>query len=80
MKKVIRLVFLTAVLATPVLVRKIDIASKAIRNYKQAILAVRQNDQQLINILNKTLREPVLPKQVNYFVVDGIAQTIKVFY
>ncbi len=28
--------------------RKIDIASKAIRNYKQAILAVRQNDQQLI--------------------------------
>ena len=71
--------FLTAVLATPALVRKIDIASKAIRNYKQAILAVRQNDQQLINILNKTLREPVLPKQVNYFVVDGIAQTIKVF-
>ena len=71
--------FLTAVLATPGLVRKIDIASKAIRNYKQAILAVRQNDQQLINILNKTLREPVLPKQVNYFVVDGIAQTIKVF-
>ena len=40
---------------------------------------MRQNDQQLINILNKTLREPVLPKQVNYFVVDGIAQTIKVF-
>ena len=71
--------FLTVVLATPGLVRKIDIASKAIRNYKQAILAVRQNDQQLINILNKTLREPVLPKQVNYFVVDGIAQTIKVF-
>ena len=71
--------FLTAVIATPGLVRKIDIASKAIRNYKQAILAVRQNDQQLINILNKTLREPVLPKQVNYFVIDGIAQTIKVF-
>ena len=71
--------YMTAVLGNAGLIRKIDAASKAIRNYKQVILAVRQNDQQLFTIHNRILRETVLPKQVNYLVVDGMAQSIKVF-
>lgn len=58
--------------------RNIDSASKQVRAYKQAFLAIRFNDQTMLNAVNKPLREGVLEKQLHYYVVDNQLRIIKV--
>ncbi|WP_081106540.1 FtsK/SpoIIIE domain-containing protein, partial [Streptococcus cristatus] len=66
------------VMATPAVSRNIDMASKQVKSYKQAILAIRFNDQSILNAINKPLREAVLEGQLHYYVVDNQLTTIKV--
>ena len=66
------------VMASPAVSRNIDMASKQVKSYKQAILAIRFNDQSILNAVNKPLREAALEGQLHYYVVDNQLTTIKV--
>ena len=58
--------------------RRIDVASKAAKTTKQAILGIRITDQPIITVTNRPLREGALQEQVHYYVDSGIAKQIKV--
>ena len=58
--------------------RQIDSVSKTVRTFKQAVIGVRMNDQMVVNVINKPLRENMLDKQIHYFVVDGFVSKMKV--
>ena len=66
------------VMASPAISRNIDMASKQVKSYKQAILAIRFNDQSILSAVNKPLREAALEGQLHYYVVDNQLTTIKV--
>ena len=59
--------------------KKYDSASKQVRSFKQALIGVRLNDQQVIEATNRPLRESMLDLQVNYFVQDKWAIKTKMF-
>ena len=66
------------IMSTVDLNRRIDVASKAAKTAKQAILGIRITDQPIITVTNRPLREGALQEQVHYYVDSGIAKQIKV--
>ena len=65
-------------MANPSLNRQTDLVSRKVRSYKQALLSMRINDQVIISVNNKPLREGLLDNQVHYYTVDSLARKIKV--
>ena len=59
------------------LFKQIDVVSKTIRNYKQAIVSMRLTDQNILTVTNKPIREPQLEEQDHYYVADGLASKMK---
>ena len=59
------------------LYKQIDVVSKIIRNYKQAIVSMRLTDQNILTVTNKPIREPQLEEQEHYYVADGLASKMK---
>ena len=59
------------------LYKQIDVVSKTIRNYKQAIVSMRLTDQNILTVTNKPIREPQLEEQEHYYVADGLASKMK---
>ena len=59
------------------LFKQIDVVSKTIRNYKQAIVSMRLTDQNILTVTNKPIREPQLEEQEHYYVADGLASKMK---
>lgn len=58
--------------------KKIDYASKTVLRIKQGLVGLRLNDQYVIDVLSKPLREVALDEQIHYFVSHGQANKIKV--
>lgn len=58
--------------------KKIDYASKTVLRIKQDLVGLRLNDQYVIDVLSKPLREVALDEQIHYFVSHGQANKIKV--
>ena len=71
--------YVPIVLTESSLSKKYDSASKQVRSFKQALIGVRLNDQQVIEATNRPLRESMLDLQVNYFVQDKWAIKTKMF-
>lgn len=69
--------YMPIVLSSPQLSSRIDSASKFARGIRQSMLAVRINDQQVVSVNTRPLREQPLEQQVNYLVRDGVFQKIK---
>ena len=65
-------------MANPSLNRQTDSVSRKARSYKQSLLSMRINDQVVISVNNKPLREGLLPSQVHYYTADNLASRIKV--
>ncbi|MCY7015529.1 type VII secretion protein EssC, partial [Streptococcus sanguinis] len=65
-------------MANPSLNRQTDSVSRKARSYKQSLLSMRINDQVVISVNNKPLREGLLASQVHYYTADNLASRIKV--
>ena len=76
--KGIRAGYGSIVMSSPLITKHIDVVSKAVRAYKQAILALRLSDQSVLTVTNRPVREPQLEEQEHYYVVDGLASKMKV--
>ncbi|WP_245335209.1 FtsK/SpoIIIE domain-containing protein, partial [Streptococcus oricebi] len=72
-----RIGYVPIVITTNTLSSRIDVASKYARNLRQGIVSVRLNDQQVVPVTTKPLREPQLDYQVSYLVHDGVAKKMK---
>ena len=66
------------VMGSPLITKHIDVVSKTVRSYKQAILALRLSDQSVLTVTNRPVREPQLEEQEHYYVSDGLASKMKV--
>ena len=58
--------------------KKIDYASKMVLRMKNALVGLRLNDQHVVDILSRPLREGVLDEQTHYFVSHGQVNKVKV--
>ena len=76
--KGIRAGYGSIVMSSPLITKHIDVVSKAVRAYKQAILALRLSDQSVLTVTNRPVREPQLEEQEHYYVADGLASKMKV--
>ena len=76
--KGIRAGYGSLVMSSPLITKHIDVVSKAVRTYKQAILALRLSDQSVLTVTNRPVREPQLEEQEHYYVADGLASKMKV--
>lgn len=76
--KGIRAGYGSIVMSSPLITKHIDVVSKAVRAYKQAILALRLSDQSVLTVTNRPVREPQLEEQEHYYVSDGLASKMKV--
>jgi len=76
--KGIRAGYGSIVMDSPLITKHIDVVSKTVRSYKQAILALRLSDQSVLTVTNRPVREPQLEEQEHYYVVDGLASKMKV--
>ena len=65
-------------ISNPALNRQIDSVSRKVRSYKQSLLGIRINDQVVVTVNNKPLREELLDSQVHYYIADSLASKIKV--
>ena len=65
-------------MSNPSLYRQTDLVSRKARSYKQSLLSMRLNDQAVISVNNKPLREGLLDNQVHYYTADSLASKIKV--
>ena len=76
--KGIRAGYGSIVMSSPLITKHIDVVSKAVRTYNQAILALRLSDQSVLTVTNRPVREPQLEEQEHYYVSDGLASKMKV--
>ena len=58
--------------------RKLDPVSKVIKQTRLVLMAHRLNDQVMVQVTNKTLREGPLLEQEHYVIQDRIARKVKV--
>ena len=68
----------TVAISSSQLIKQIDSVSKVIKTYRQAILSMRINDQAVVTVNSRPLKEEPLAEQVHYYIADGRASKIKV--
>lgn len=66
------------VMSSPLITKHIDIISKTVRTYKQALVALRLSDQSVLTVSNRPLRELQLGRQEHYYISDNLASKVKV--
>ena len=66
------------VMSSPLITKYIDVVSKTVRSYKQAVIGLRLSDQSVLTVTNRPVREPQLEEQEHYYVADGLASRMKV--
>ena len=76
--KGIRAGYGSLVMSSPLITKHIDVVSKTVRSYKQAVIGLRLSDQSVLTVTNRPVREPQLEEQEHYYVVDGLASKMKV--
>ena len=78
LEKGIRAGYGSIVVSSPLITKHIDVVSKLVRTYKQALVGLRLSDQSVLTVTNRSVREPQLEEQEHYYVVDGLASKMKV--
>ena len=79
LEKGIRAGYASIVMTSPNISRGIDAASKVAKGLKQALVAMRINEQSVFSSLNnRPIREGDLDLQIHYYILDNIARKIKV--
>ena len=78
LEKGLRAGYASVVMSSPVLTKHIDVVSKSVRAYKQAIVALRLSDQSVLTVINRPIREPQLEEQEHYYIADGLTSKMKV--
>ena len=58
--------------------KKIDYASKMVLRIKNGLVGLRLNDQHVVDVLSRPLREGALDEQTHYFVSHGQVNKVKV--
>ena len=76
--KGIRAGYGSLVMSSPLITKYIDVVSKTVRSYKQAVIGLRLSDQSVLTVTNRPVREPQLEEQEHYYVADGLASRMKV--
>ena len=76
--KGIRAGYGSLVMSSPLITKHIDVVSKTVRSYKQAVIGLRLSDQSVLTVTNRPAREPQLEEQEHYYVSDGLASRMKV--
>ena len=76
--KGIRAGYGSIVMSSPLITKHIDVISKTVRSYKQAVIGLRLSDQSVLTVTNRPVREPQLEEQEHYYVADGLASRMKV--
>ena len=76
--KGIRAGYGSLVMSSPLITKHIDVVSKTVRSYKQAVIGLRLSDQSVLTVTNRPVREPQLEEQEHYYVSDGLASRMKV--
>ena len=76
--KGIRAGYGSLVMSSPLITKYIDVVSKTVRSYKQAVIGLRLSDQSVLTVTNRPVREPQLEEQEHYYVADGLASKMKV--
>ena len=76
--KGIRAGYGSLVMSSPLITKHIDVVSKTVRSYKQAVIGLRLSEQSVLTVTNRPVRELQLEEQEHYYVSDGVASRMKV--